>query len=186
MKHFEIILRQNRFDLKVEGEPQLLSKEQKQVQRDIVEEIVEEHFEQFLQTTDITQPNFKALLKHTTSQSSTLLTMKSSGNTKRNHYEQTPCPRTRLYQKVFVFMNTKHIDEHLAELSATSIDAKLLTNGYQQMKVIKESESKHGLSLFTLGPCGLLRSEQGVNTTNLYPKGRTPRRYMWTMVFRSL
>ena len=46
---------------------------------------------------------------------------------------------------------TENIDDHFAALSAQSIDAKLLTKGYHQAKLIKEFESRYGLSLFTLG-----------------------------------
>ena len=50
--------------------------------------------------------------------------------------------------------SAEHIDEHLAELSAKSIDAKLLTNGFQKAKLIKEFDAKFGINLFNLSEEG--------------------------------
>ena len=47
VKHFELLFKQNGFDLKVEWAPQKLSKEEKSVQKTLVDDIADELFEDF-------------------------------------------------------------------------------------------------------------------------------------------
>jgi hypothetical protein len=159
IKHFELILEQNGFDLKIEGEPLQLSQAEKQAQRDIVEEIAEELFEEFPTTTDITQPKFEALLKHIT-----YLKLNPTDHETLRKYKGTLMSKYRVQEHdaiIRLLKSTEHIDEHLAELSSTSIDAKLLTNNYQQVKIIKEFEVKYGLNLFALGSQGEANIDDG-------------------------
>ena len=53
-----------------------------------------------------------------------------------------------------VLKSNELIDEHLGELHAKSIDAKLLTNGYQKAKLIREFDAKFGINLFNLSSKG--------------------------------
>ena len=148
MKHFELILEQNGFDITVEGEPQTLSKQEKQVQRDIVEEIAEELFEDFLTTTDITLPKFEALLKNIG-----YLHLDPTDRETLQKFKKTVMSKYQVQEHdatIRLLKCTEHIDDHLAALTAQSMDAKLLTNGYHQAKLIKEFESRYGLSLFTV------------------------------------
>jgi len=149
VKHFEGFLEQNGFEIMTEGQPQKLSKDEKAVQKGLVEQITEELFESFLTTNEITLPKFAPLLKNIT-----YLGLNPFDRDTLRNFQDILVDKYRVKDHdsvIRLLKSTEHVDDRLAELSVKSIDAKLLNNGYQQTKLIHEFGVKFGITIFNLG-----------------------------------
>jgi hypothetical protein len=149
VKHFEGFLEQNGFEIMTEGQPQKLSKDEKAVQKGLVEQITEELFESFLTTSEITLPKFAPLLKNIT-----YLGLNPFDRDTLRNFQDILVDKYRVKDHdsvIRLLKSTEHVDDRLAELSVKSIDAKLLNNGYQQTKLIHEFGVKFGITIFNLG-----------------------------------
>ena len=153
IKHFECFLEQNGFHLSMQGEAAKLSKEEKGVQKDLMDQIADETFEEFLTTgipggSNIHDSKFKNLFKQITYLSLNPLdceTLRKFKATLLNKY------RGQEHDDIIrLLKSTDHIDCELGGLNAKSIDAKLLNNKFQKAKLIQEFGSKFGITMFNL------------------------------------
>ena len=151
VKHFEHLLQQNGFSLSTEGAPEALSKAEKATQRDIVDRIAEELFDELLQTDNPLQPKFNNILKQADYLN---LPWGATDRATLEKFRETLVSKHRAQEHdaiIRLLKSNDHVNDHLAELSARSIDAKLLTNSFQKTKIIQEFDAKFGINLFNLG-----------------------------------
>jgi len=161
VKHFERFLLQNGFSLATRGQPRKLSMEERQHQRDLVDQISEELFEEFCKpTTDRLQPKFAQLYRHIC-----YLVLNPNDHDTLRKYQQTLVNKYRVeeHDDILRLLKTaQHVNDELESLNQKSIDAKLLSNRFQKAKLINEFGTKYGLTLLTLNaqepvpgtPCG--------------------------------
>jgi hypothetical protein len=148
VKHFETFLAQNGFSLSTEGTPEKLRREERSMQKELVEAIAEEHFEEFLKTDNVFQPKFANLMKNIT-----YLHVDPADHETLGKFKSTLVNKYRVQEHdaiLRLLKCTEYIDAELARLSAKSMDAKLLTNNFQKAKIIREFNAKFGLNLFNL------------------------------------
>jgi hypothetical protein len=148
VKNFEMLLEQNGFDLKVEGTPTKLSKDEKTAQKGLVEDIAEELFEEFLQTGDILKPKFEGLLKNIN-----YLSLNPTNKETLTKFKNIIINKYRVQEHdavIRLLKSVEHVDVSLAGLQARSMDPKLLSNNNLKAKIINEFDARYGLSLFNL------------------------------------
>jgi hypothetical protein len=148
VKHFELILEQNGFNLTAESMPTKLSKDEKSAQKALVDDNIDELFNEFLTTDNILEPKFNIILSNLNylyirpDDKETIIKFKEIITNKFKLQEHDAIIR--------VLKSDDHIDERFSNLQVRSIDAKLLSNNNLKVKVIREFASRYGLSIFNL------------------------------------
>ena len=139
---------ENGFNLITEGTPAKLSKDEKTVQKQLVDDNIDELFNEFLTTDNILEPKFNNILSNLN-----YLFIRPDDKETIIKFKEIITNKFKLQEHDAIIRMLKsddHIDERFANLQVRSIDAKLLSNNNLKVKVIREFASRYGLSIFNL------------------------------------
>lgn len=144
VKHFELILEQNGFKLSSRG-----TKEPIQI-KDLSDELKETTFEEFLNTDDPKHHKFAQLRENIE-----YLQLDPTNKETLKQFRDIVLDKNRIKEHdaiIRVLKSAEHVDMKLNGLHFTSVDAKLLTNSWQKVKILRELEARYNLSMFENKP----------------------------------
>ena len=149
VRHFELILEQNGFALSSEGVSKaLLSKAEKQNMKNVVESISNDLFDEFIASENKMDEKFSSIMKNLAYLKLEFYDVEAL--TKFREIIQDKY-KMKEHDAIIRFLKTgSYIDNQLKELQAQSIDVKLMTNPYHQVKLLKHLENTYGLNIYNL------------------------------------
>ena len=166
-----MILEQNGFALSSEGVSKALhSKAEKQNMKDVVESISNDLFDEFIASENKMDEKFSSIMKNLAYLKLEFYDVEAL--TKFREIIQDTY-KMKEHDAIIRFLKTgSYIDNQLKELQAQSIDVKLMTNPYHQVKLLKHLENTYGLNIYNL--------DAKVEDTNFELDEK-----LWTLIRRS-
>ena len=149
IKHFELILAEGGFNLSVEGVArEVLSKVERNAMRDVVDDIANELYDEFLASNCKSDPKFQIIMKN-------LEYLKVNPNDVEalTKYREIILNKYRIkeHDAIIRLLKTKeHIKAQLDDLRFKSIDVKVLTNPYHQVKLLRDLEELYGMTIYNI------------------------------------
>jgi hypothetical protein len=138
IKHFELLLKANGFQLSAQGQKQLLSV------AGMVEEINEKTFEAWLANPDCSNPRFNQLFKNIS-----YLSLDPFDRETLTKFKDIVMNRRRVEDHdatVRFLQSDEHVDAKIADLSFNCLEAKATANAYQKIKLLRAAEAKWGFT----------------------------------------
>ena len=149
IKHFELILAEGGFNLSVEGVArEVLSKVERNAMRDVVDDIANKLYDECRASNCKSDPKFQIIMKN-------LEYLKVNPNDVEalTKYRDIILNKYRIkeHDAIIRLLKTKeHIKAQLDDLRFKSIDVKVLTNPYHQMKLLRELEEQYGMTIYNI------------------------------------
>ena len=149
IKHFELILAEGGSDLSVEGVArEVLSKVERNAMRDVVDDIANELYDEFLASNCKSDPKFQIIMKN-------LEYLKVNPNDVEalTKYREIILNKYRIkeHDAIIRLLKTKeHSKAQLDDLRFKSTDVKVLTNRYHQMKLLRKLEEQYGMTIYNI------------------------------------
>ena len=147
VKHFELILRDNGFDLSSQGAPKKLAKETRNQQSEAMKELNDELFSQYLESEVKGDEKFKAINKTVE-----YLKLPMDDLETLTLYKDIILDKWALrdHDCIIRFLKSnEYIDNKLNELEFKSIDVKTLTNSYNKLRILRQFEARYGINVWT-------------------------------------
>jgi len=147
VKHFELILRENGFNLSSQGAAKKLPKETRSQHSEIIRDMNDELFEKYLESEVKGDEKFEAINK-----SVEYLRLPMTDREALIEYKDIILDKWAIRDHNCImrfFKSNEYIDNKLNELDFKGIDVKTLTNSYNKLKIIRQFEARYGINVWT-------------------------------------
>ena len=146
VKHFEDILANNGFKLSSQGAPAKVSPETKAQQTQVMADINDTMFEEFIESSSKFEDKYQNLVK-----TIQYLKLPIDDREALTTYKDEIMSKWAVRDHdaiVRFFKSNEYINDKVSELNFKGIDIKTLGTSYNKLKILREFEARHGISVW--------------------------------------